>query len=318
MGIVRLEETKDTELQEFCRTLLSCPAMHRRKEDDDGFWSDENVLPAGNGDVLDRLVCVTSSVSDLGVAIVKQLLVNCYCVLIIGDNEEDVEKLREMEISVVMAKLTEIESLTQAFDGFRGVFTPLHLWTPLDYPITPWKAMAGIEVSTTKNVMKACGVTPSVRKCVLTLSLLTYIWRDYNTLHEIPHLVDNKCWSNELVCLNKKLRYALGKLKAEKAGWEIAKDTSLKLVTICPGLITGLEKISKGVYEEMRKTAFGQYICFNRVIEREDEIEKLARETGTSVRSIAGSISCSNKPQFELSNVKLTRLMLGTRRCYNE
>lgn len=35
------------------------------------------------------------------------------------------------------------------------------------------------------------------------------------------------------------LWYALGKLRAEKAAWRIAKERGLKLVTICPGLITG-------------------------------------------------------------------------------
>lgn len=35
-----------------------------------------------------------------------------------------------------------------------------------------------------------------------------------------------------------KLWYALGKLRAEKAAWRIAKERDLKLVTICPGLIT--------------------------------------------------------------------------------
>jgi hypothetical protein len=48
-------------------------------------------------------------------------------------NAEDIDRLREMEtsgemrstddnISVVMAKLTEIESLSEAFLGCRGVF----------------------------------------------------------------------------------------------------------------------------------------------------------------------------------------------------
>lgn len=35
------------------------------------------------------------------------------------------------------------------------------------------------------------------------------------------------------------LWYALGKLRAEKAAWSLAKEKRLKLATICPGLITG-------------------------------------------------------------------------------
>lgn len=86
MGIVRLEETQKAELEEFRRMLLSCAAVHRRK-DDDGIRGQENAALPGNGDVLDRLVCVTSGVSYLGIAVVNQLLVNGYSVRIIVDNE---------------------------------------------------------------------------------------------------------------------------------------------------------------------------------------------------------------------------------------
>ena len=37
----------------------------------------------------------------------------------------------------------------------------------------------------------------------------------------------------------------MGKLRAEKAAWKIAKERGLKLVTICPGLITGPEYFGK-------------------------------------------------------------------------
>ncbi|KAI3452437.1 hypothetical protein Pfo_009101 [Paulownia fortunei] len=360
MGIVRLEETQKAELEEFRRMLLSCAAVHRRK-DDDGFRGQENALPAGSGDVLDRLVCVTSGVSYLGIAIVNQLLVNGYSVRIIVDNEEDVEKLREMEISgemrlnnsiveVVMAKLTEVESLTEAFDGCRGVFHTAAFVDPAGLSGYS-KAMADIEVNASKNVIKACGISPSVRHCVLTSSLLTCIWRD-NSVDQVSHLIDHKCWSDESVCLNKKLWYALGKLRAEKAAWEIAKENGLKLAAICPGLITGSEfyqrsptssiaylkgvqemyiygllatvdidrlaKAHVSVFEEMKKTASGRYICFDKVLDREDEIEKLAGKMGISASSITGGASCSNRPQFELSNAKLARLMLRTRWCHNE
>lgn len=40
---------------------------------------------------------------------------------------------------------------------------------------------------------------------------------------------------------NWQLWYALGKLRAEKAAWRIAEQEDFKLVTICPGLITGPE-----------------------------------------------------------------------------
>ncbi|KAK4477384.1 hypothetical protein RD792_016605 [Penstemon davidsonii] len=360
MGIVRLEETKKAELEQFRRMLLSCAAVHWRK-DDDGFRRQENALSTGNDDVLEKLVCVTSGVSYLGIAIVNQLLVNGYSVRIIVDNEEDVEKLREMEnsgemrlnnsiIEVVMAKLTEVDSLTEAFDGCRGVFHTAALVDPSGLSGYS-KAMADIEVNATKNVIKACGISPSVRHCVLTSSLLTCIWQD-NSHDQLSRLIDHKSWSDESLCINKKLWYALGKIRAEKAAWEIAKENGLKLATICAGLITGpeyyqrsptstiaylkgvqemyrygllatidIDKLAKAhvcVFEEMKKAAFGRYICFERIIEREDEIEKLASETGLNGSSIIGGASCSNRTRFELSNVKFVQLMSRTGRCFNE
>ncbi|KAL0331963.1 UNVERIFIED_CONTAM: Cinnamoyl-CoA reductase-like SNL6 [Sesamum calycinum] len=324
MGILRLDqETQKAELEEFRRMLLSCAAVHRRK-DDDGFRGQENAVPA------ETATCWT----------------------------EDVEKLREMGnsgemilnnsvVEVFMAKLTEVESLTEAFDGCRGVFHTAAFVDPAGLSGYS-KAMADIEVNASKNVIKACGLSPSVRNCVLTSSLLTCIWRE-NPLDETSHVIDHKCWSDESVCLNKKLWYALGKLRAEKAAWDIAKQSGLKLATICPGLITGskfyernptstiaylkgaqemytygllatvdIDKLAKAhvrIFEDMKKTASGRYICFDEVIEREDEVEELARETGINASSITGGASCSNRPRFELSNTKLTRLMLRTRRC---
>lgn len=87
MGIVRLEETRKAELEEFRRMLLSCAAVNRRKDGDRFGGGGEEALPARNGDVLDRMVCVTCGVSYLGIAIVNQLLVNGYSVRIIVDNE---------------------------------------------------------------------------------------------------------------------------------------------------------------------------------------------------------------------------------------
>ncbi|KAG6398224.1 hypothetical protein SASPL_139679 [Salvia splendens] len=350
MGIVR----QKAELDEF-RRMLSCAAVNRRKAGD-GFGGAR--VTAFPGDALDRMVCVTSGVSYLGIAIVNQLLLNGYSVRIIVDNEEDVEKLREMETSgemrlnnsvveVVMAKLTEVQSLTEAFDGCRGVFHPAAFVDPAGLSGYS-KAMAEIEVNMSKNVVRACGLSPSVRHCVLTSSLLACIWRDSST-----RVVDHESWSDEAICVNKKLWYALGKLRAEKAAWEIAKASGVKLATICPGLITGtdfcrrnptptiaylkgveemyaygllatvsidtLAKAHVRVFEEMKKAAPGsRYICFDKVMERGDEVERLAAETGIGVASLTGGTSSSSRPRYELSNAKLRQLMLRPQRCENE
>lgn len=69
------------------------------------------------------------------------------------------------------------------------------------------------------------------------------------------------------------------------------------------------------VFEAMNHTAFGRYICFDQVIKGEEEVGKLAQETGIRVNLISGN----NTPttQFELSNLKLSRLMSRALSCNN-
>lgn len=82
--------------------------------------------------------------------------------------------------------------------------------------------------------------------------------------------------------------------------------------------IETLAKAHVRVFEEMKKSAPGRFICFDKVVEREDEVERLAAETGIAAASVLGGASSSNRPQFELSDAKLRQLMLRQRRCENE
>lgn len=82
--------------------------------------------------------------------------------------------------------------------------------------------------------------------------------------------------------------------------------------------IDRLAKAHVRVFEEMKKTAPGRYICFDQVIEREDDVERLAAETAIGAALVTGAASSSSRPRFELSNAKLTQLMLRPRRCENE
>nr|KJB75872.1 hypothetical protein B456_012G062200 [Gossypium raimondii] len=253
------------------------------------------------------------------------------------------------KISVVIAKQTEIQGLMEAFDGCRGVFHTSAFVDPSG--ISGYsKSMAEIEVKASENVMKACARTSSVRNCVLTSSLLACIWRD-SSQHDLPLLVNHDSWSNEALCMEKKLWFALGKLKAEKVAWKIAEEMSLKLTTICPGLITGpqfshrnptatiaylkgaQEMYAKGllatvdvirlaeahvaVFEAMNKTAFGRYICFDRIIARDEEAEKLASEIGIPPNRICGNSLEFIPTHFELSNKKLNNLMSRTIRNWH-
>ncbi|KAK1438830.1 hypothetical protein QVD17_04641 [Tagetes erecta] len=254
MGVVRTDESRRAEIEEFRRMLLSCSGVVFKvsTEVDDN----RRRTIAGNRKeyVVDqKLVCVTSGVSFLGIAIVKQLLLRGYSVRIIVDNEEDIERLREIEVSeqvegtssitsnnrigAVVAKFNERRSLMEAFDGCCAVFHTTAFIDPSGFSGYS-KSMAEIEAKAAENVAEACAATTSVRNYVLTSSLLTCIWRDTSN-SSLPPVIDHNSWSDESFCIRKKLWYALGKLKAERVSWRIAEEKGFKLTTICSGLITG-------------------------------------------------------------------------------
>lgn len=66
------------------------------------------------------------------------------------------------------------------------------------------KAMAGIEVKASENVMEACARTPSVKGCVLTSSLLACVWQGGSNADPSP-IVDHDSWSDEAFCLDRKV-----------------------------------------------------------------------------------------------------------------
>lgn len=88
MGIVRTDERHRMEIEEFRRMLLSCAGLSRKKDDERNNREEaiNSVQEEENEDPQEKLVCVTSGVSYLGIAIVNQLLLHGYSVRVIVDN----------------------------------------------------------------------------------------------------------------------------------------------------------------------------------------------------------------------------------------
>ncbi|KAK9052410.1 hypothetical protein SSX86_029039 [Deinandra increscens subsp. villosa] len=361
MGVVRTDESRRAEIEEFRRMLLSCSGVvFKVSTEDDGNRRRETASKGKEYTVNQKLVCVTSGVSFLGIAIVRQLLLRGYAVRIIVDNEEDIERLREIEVSemeesssitsnnrigVVVAKFNERRSLMEAFDGCSAVFHTTAFIDPSGFSGYS-KSMAEIEAKAAENVAEACAATPSVRNYVLTSSLLACIWRDTSNSSLSP-IVDHNSWSDESFCTNKKLWYALGKLKAERASWRIAEEKGLKLTTLCSGLITGpryfcanpsstiaylkggqdmyehgllatvdVNKLAEAhvkVHEEMNETGGGRYVCFDKVVHSPEEVQRVEQETGLHINTMSDDAVF----RFELSKRKLDRLMSQVHRCMN-
>ncbi|KAK7339475.1 hypothetical protein VNO77_20146 [Canavalia gladiata] len=350
--------TSTTEQVEMIRRkMVACGSVQRRMEDEGRMKKSFAALDDEEG----SMVCVTSGVSYLGLALVNHLLLRGYSVRITIDNPEDIQKLKEMEdlgdmkttehnLEVIIAKINDVDSIQKAFEGCYGVFHTSAFIDPAGLSGYT-KSMADIEVRVAEMVMEACARTSSVKKCVFTSSLLACIWQD-NTKPGLSHVINHASWSNESYCTDKKLWYALGKMRAEKAAWKIANERGLKLTTICPALITGPEfyprnstptiaylkgsqwmyyhgllatvgvvKLAEAhvcVFKAMNTNASGRYICFDHVIGSQREAENLANEIGMPIDKICGNAPNNSVHRFELSKDKLCTLMSRPLKCYSE
>ena len=74
------------ELEELRRMLVACAGLQRRKDQEE-FGGVRVSSKDMDTDDVEKLVCVTSGVSYLGLAIVNKLLLRGYSVRIIVENE---------------------------------------------------------------------------------------------------------------------------------------------------------------------------------------------------------------------------------------
>ncbi|CAL9086134.1 unnamed protein product [Musa acuminata var. zebrina] len=357
MGVLRSTESLEAEIEEMREALLRTGRIGRahvrkagsgsvrRRADDDGGVGDEGT------------VCVTGGISFVGFAVVNHLLDRGYTVRLALETQEDMDKLRETEmfgemgrdgVWAVMASVMDLESLCRAFDGCVGVFHTSSVVDPGGLSGYS-KHMAQMEVRAAELVVEACVRTQSVRRCVFTSSLLACVWRENSTPRSSrrPTIVDENCWSDQRVCRDKKLWFALGKTMAEKVAWRAARGRDVKLVTVCPALVTGpgflrrnstssiaylkgaqdmltegllatidVEKVAEAhvaVYEAMSSTACGRYICYDHVIRSGEEAAELERQLGLPNR-VSRDAHADCPTWVELSNRKLSRLSSSRRR----
>ncbi|XP_051225114.1 cinnamoyl-CoA reductase-like SNL6 [Lolium perenne] len=362
MGVLRSTHSMQAEVEEMRAALLhgGGAAGWQPSAGDPG--AVKRAASGQEGDAGARTVCVTGGISFVGFAVVDRLLRHGYTVRLALETQEDLDKLREMEmfgedgsdgVWTVMANVMEPESLHRAFDGCAGVFHTSAFVDPGGMSGYT-KHMATLEAQAAERVIEACVRTESVRKCVFTSSLLACVWRQsYPHDRRGPSIIDENSWSDETFCRDNKLWFALGKTAAEKAAWRAARGRDLKLVTVCPALVTGpgfrrrnstasiaylkgcRAMLAEGVvatanvetvaeahlraYEAMGgNAAGGRYICYDRVIRRAEEFAELERQLGMPSRA-APTQSVDDRPaRFELCNRKLGRLMSSRRRCTYE
>nr|XP_043606418.1 cinnamoyl-CoA reductase-like SNL6 isoform X2 [Erigeron canadensis] len=305
MGVVRTDESRRAEIEEFRKMLLSCSnggvalkVITQNETNHPRLLTDN---PAYEQATHQKLVCVTSGVSFLGIAIVKQLLVRGYAVRIIVDNQEDVERLREIEnseeiiirgntssnnnnninqIGVVVAKLNELKSLMEAFDGCHAVFHTTAFIDPSGFSgYSLWYALGKLKA---EKASWRIAVEKELKLATICSGLIT---------------------GPRYICTNPSSTIAY-----LKGGQDMYADGLLATIDV-----NKLAEIHVKVLEGMNKTGGGRYVCFDKVIRCPDEVQRLERETGVHINTSSNDALF----RFELSNRKLDRLMSQVNRCTN-
>ncbi|KAM0891996.1 hypothetical protein ACQ4PT_026029 [Festuca glaucescens] len=137
MGVLRSTQSMEAEVEEMRAALLLSPGGA-------GAWRRPGAAVkrgagAEEGAAEPRAVCVTGGISFLGLAVVDRLLRHGYTVRLALETQEDLDKLREMEmfgengrdgVWTVMANVMDPESLHRAFNGCVGVFHTSSLVDP--------------------------------------------------------------------------------------------------------------------------------------------------------------------------------------------
>ncbi|XP_043700766.1 cinnamoyl-CoA reductase-like SNL6 [Telopea speciosissima] len=325
-------------------TLAASSSIYEKQKP----WGSFKAIACNMKGIDRKLVCLTGGNSYLGSHILTHLLARGYLVRLVLQNpvqleEEMIEEGVGIE-SVVVAKLGDVDSLCRAFTGCHAVFHTSSSFDPRGVSGYS-ETMVFLETEGASNVIEACGRAACVKRCIFTSSLLASIWQG-NGVDE--RVINESCWSNEEFCRDNKLWLALGKTTAEKIAWRKSKEMKVNLVTVCPALLmaptfpnaqteTSLPYLKGGqlmldrgvlatvnvntvakahidVYEAMDYGACGRYLCFDKVLERLEDVIDL--ENGLKMNGLLsrGRNAVSNHEENEdrhcsLSNARLAKLV---------
>ncbi|XP_048335704.2 cinnamoyl-CoA reductase 1 [Ziziphus jujuba] len=183
-----------------------------------------------------QTVCVTGAGGFIASWIVKHLLERGYTVKGTVRNPDDPKNahLKELggakeRLTLCRADLLDFQSLKEAINGCDGVF---HTASPMT---NDPEQMVEPAVKGAKNVIIAAA-EDKVRRVVLTSSIGA-VYMDPKRSRDV--VVDESCWSDLEFCKNTKNWYCYGKVVAEKAAWEMAKEKGVDLVVVNPSLVFG-------------------------------------------------------------------------------
>ncbi|KAL6966526.1 hypothetical protein U1Q18_032305 [Sarracenia purpurea var. burkii] len=133
------------------------------------------------------------------------------------------------------ANLLEDGSFDSVVVGCVGVF---HTASPFYHDVKdPQVELIDPALKGTLNVLGSCAKTPSVKRVVLTSSIVAVA---FNGRPRTPEVVVDESWfSDPEFCKQNKLWYVLSKTLAEDAAWKFVKEKGIDMVTINPAMVIG-------------------------------------------------------------------------------
>ncbi|XP_073129205.1 phenylacetaldehyde reductase-like [Henckelia pumila] len=192
-----------------------------------------------------KVVCVTGASGYIASWLVKLLLQRGYIVKATVRNLSDPNKVTHLKrlegakerLQLFEANLIEDGSFDSAVHGCEGVF---HTASPALAAATatdPQVELIEPAVKGTLNVLKSCSKEPSVRRVVVTSSIVAVM---FNRRPQGPDArVDETWFSDPVFCEEIKAWYCLSKTLAEEAAWKFSKENGIDLVVINPGYVIG-------------------------------------------------------------------------------
>eukprot|EP00250_Pteridium_aquilinum_P017585 c23698_g2_i3 orf=147-1166(+) len=191
-------------------------------------------------------VLVTGCTGHLGSWLVMRLLENGYSVRATVLDPEDKQDLQPLlglspslaeQLEIVKADLRVEGDFDNVVRGCEGVF---HLACPTNFIVEdPQRDVIDPAVQGTLNVLKACVKSSSVKRVIHVSSAAAI---RFSGKEVAEHVFDESCWTDVDFCIKNKVPgwpYFVGKTLGERAAVEFAKEHSLDLVVVNPGIVNG-------------------------------------------------------------------------------
>ncbi|XP_021742549.1 cinnamoyl-CoA reductase 1-like [Chenopodium quinoa] len=191
-----------------------------------------------------QVVCVTGASGFIASWLVKLLLLRRYTVHATVRNPNDQTKVEHLlglegakeRLHLFKADLMEEGSFDSAISGCHGVF---HTASPVLFTVNdPQADVLDPAIKGTLNVLTSCKKFSTVRRVVLTSSMSAVLFTGKPRAPEV--VVDESWFSDTELCKESSMMwYTISKTLAEDTAWKFAKENSIDLISMNPGMVIG-------------------------------------------------------------------------------